>query len=592
MSILRAPLDYVDNYQRTTSELLDVLRKRTEQIQRMLLSEEELQRTVAPLKFIRTMYRVESATLGNEVQSMFLALTEEIQTLQQQVNQTFAAKFDILRANQRSMDALIRRLNQQTNEQGALMKQKRSYISKAVQDLNQDLEINRKKDIKLTQVTNRISSEVVKLVFSLQAQDVVAQKIAHVLSALDGMERQANSDLRSDEPDKQNASILYLYQAAGVEAAQLKAVAENLRQTDTALCGSLDVILGQVKALDLDCVSLTEFDQVTVGASGLVQTLLDSLSEVQSMVEGAVASAKDAFDAIRPMGGQASNVTAVMRDLSARIKLIALNAQVQAAHIKSGTGLEVLAAQTADIANVIGNISSGIAEELDAFTKHLDQLVETFGNLYETGTAGHQQWLVEFRAQEKELHTYRDEALSELTHIGSASDRLRKLAHNMRSRVQLKELADDRVELPSTTLLTLQEMMTPWVKDIPEHETKMAYTRSYTMESERLIHENVLTGKSDTLAGATDASQLGADRMKLVGAAENSGDLVLFDDFSSPSASDAAASPSPNETSPTEQTSSPDAGLAAGVNASTSSAPSTERSTTPATKLADNIELF
>lgn len=593
LGLLKNPLDYVENYHVTTLRFLNTLRQAVEQIDRLLMAEENLQRTVAPLKFIRTMYRVESAALGSAVQGMFLALTEEIQVLQQQVNETFAAKFDALRSDQESLKRLIGRLDQQAGDQGKKMREKRDYLAKAMQDLRTDLEANRLKDLKLTQVTQAISNQVGRLVFSLQAQDVIGQKLAHVLEALENMEEKFSASV--DLEDSQTTEILtaasYLSKASVVEAAQLKAVADNLRETDAALCSALDEINTQSKAIDKDCLALDEYENITVSPAGLIQTLLDSLGEVATMVRDAAASSKDAFESISPMGGQATNVTGTMRALSAQIKLIALNAQVQAAHITSGTGLEVLAAQTALIAEDTGRISEQIAGELDAFTKHLDELVKAFDTLREQGIESEQRWKEISAVQEKELHAYRDEALGELNFIGEASKRMRDLVQAMRNRVELKSLADDRVEAPAQTLETIQALLQPLVHANPEHDTEVTYTRSYTMESERQVQEQAVTNSgapSNPVAIPAEAAAdaVARDRLKLVGTESQASDLVLFDDFSSPPATPSSASEAA-ESVPLATTQRNE-GAPATVALTTPPTPPGQ----PAKSLGDNIELF
>lgn len=590
LGLLKDPLDYVENYHVTTLRFLNTLRQAVEQIDRLLMAEEDLQRTVAPLKFIRTMYRVESAALGSGVQGMFLALTEEIQVLQQQVNETFAAKFDALRSDQESLKRLIVRLDLQAGDQGKKMREKRDYLAQAMQDLRADLETNRLKDLKLTKVTQAISHQVGKLVFSLQAQDVIGQKLAHVLEALENMEQKfiTSVELEQAQPAETLSVASYLSKASVVEAAQLRAVADNLRETDGALCSALDEINRQSSSIDQDCLALDEYENITVSPAGLIQTLLDSLGEVATMVRDAAASSKDAFESISPMGGQASNVTGTMRTLSAQIKLIALNAQVQAAHITSGTGLEVLAAQTALIAADTGRISEQIAGELDAFTKHLDELVKAFNALREQGIKSEERWKEISAVQEEELHAYRDEALAELNFIGEASKRMRELVQAMRNRVELKSLADDRVEAPAQTLENIQTLLQPLVEANPAHDTEVTYTRSYTMESERQVQELAVThsGAQADPASTAGAGDVTRDRAKLVGNESQANDLVLFDDFSSTPASPSEAPATP-ESAPLT-TAQRNEGAPAAVALTAPLTPPGQ----PAKSLGDNIELF
>lgn len=538
MGLLRGPLSFVEEHHNTTIHLLSVVEKAGAQIERMLATEQALQRTVAPLKFIRTMYRVESAALDIAYQQMFQSLTEEIQNLQVQVNETFGLRFEGLRSNQSTIKQLIQRLQEENRIQGTHMKRKRQELDSAIQDLRTNLEAEKQKNVQLTDVTKVISKQIGSLVFSLQAQDVISQKVAHILEAFTDMNARFNTYQTAASAENSGAALQYLTQAVGVEAAQLKAVAENLNDTEGALVSSLDDVLQHIRGIQSDykIPETTESEPTVEGDSNLVHVLLTSLSDVGSMVQTAATSAQAAYEAIKPIGGQASNVTETMRSLSAQIKLIALNAQIQAAHIQSGTGLEVLAAQTGLIASETGNISQEVGAELDTFSVHLNELVAAFSSLNERGVNLHAEWRQVASQKEAELRSYEKELGSERQCLAETAAQIESLSASMKSKVGLRKIAERWVATPAATLDEIHKILIRETGGAGLGSGSTSYKRAFTMESERHVHAQALSGGSSNSEGSSPQTErdslINAKRQALVGTSDVTSELVLFDDFS------------------------------------------------------------
>lgn len=581
---LKDPIEFVERYHASCETFLSTLRAAIEQINRLLAWQKVLRDTMAPLRYLRTLYRVGSAPLAHDTQASFMSLTEDIERLQNQMAQILGQKFDILRANRQTMESLSGRLAQLLGAQGALMQQKRAHLNKALSDLKTDLETNKEKDLKLTCITQQIGQEAGKLVFAIQAQDVISQKISHIVSAITNVASTYQEFRRLRKPGDQSRSLHYISQAAKVESAQLDAVRADLIQTDDELTGALKRIALATDELSHSCVVLDDVDHLTTGTTGMVEVLLATLSEVETIVADTVSSARDAYESIRPIGGQASNVTEIMRELQIKIKLIALNAQIQTAHLAEGTGLDVLATQTATIADETGRISSQIAMELDAFTHKLNSLVGDFERTHREGEEGQILWSRSAKDQSSALHAYRDAALAELTAIVGHSEEMQSLLKAMHQCIHLKSLADQRVQTPADTLRAIHACLEPRLKLLEASEaiseSAVAYTRTYTMESEKQVHLSAAGAETDAAALIAPP---GRNSLQPEGSAPAAGELLLFDDSPAPS----TEVPAPQATSSAE----PANDLTAGV----SQRETKPKETTPApgsTSLGDNIELF
>lgn len=439
IQFLEAPLAFVEASQNTVRSLAARLARTVQQIDGLTGAEGRLRRAVAPLIYIQTNFRIEAAPLSHEVQQMFLALTDDIERLHQQVGQAFGEKFAALRAVRATIVSAQRQLEGYQVSQGRQLLEKRAEVRSALTQLGAQLESKVERNIRLTDNTRLIQGEVGKLVVSLQTQDIVSQRLAHI--------REAVAGLKAATPAADSADVLTLTAAtARLQAAQLESVGAELVSAHASVDGSVQRILEHLKAIDDRCLCLGDCDSLIVSAGGLIERLIESMEVVRSMVRKTVGNAVGAFDAVHSVGGRASNLTVVMRELSAQIQIIALNAQVQAAHNCGGTGLEVLAANTAMIANETGEISERVASGVDVLTADLDNLVGEFGRLRDEAAGWQATMDREIPIREQALHDIRDKTLNELMSVTDAMQAVTALARGMIEANALNTVAGPRID--------------------------------------------------------------------------------------------------------------------------------------------------
>ncbi len=501
---LSGPLQFVDSHWETTRQLRGQLEESMAAIDGMLRHEDDLARTVAPLKYIQTLFKVESAGLDTSVQGMFLALTEEISALQRRVSDTFGEKFLVLRDLRRILANVVLDLEQRDTQLRHFLSERRASLDQALTDLRTDLEQNRQRDAKLTQVSKGVAEQVGRLVLGLQAQDIVSQKIAHVIEGIGQvLNRSSSSDAMSDRV-LEAALLRFIVQSASVEHAQLESIRGDLRQTEEQLKSAISAIEDQAGQLDHECLSMRDFDRLTVGYPGLIETLLEAVDDVSELVKTTASSTDQAFAEIQPLGGRTSNVTATMRELSAHIRVIALNAQVQAARLDNRTGLEVLAAATNRVATETGGISEEIATRLDQFATGMDGLVKEFTCLHDRGAQELQSWHEQSGAERQSLHNVRDLTLAEMNLTGECADRIRELARQMRDKINVSAQIDPGLRIPAVSLNSLVQLakellLQPRYAGLPAElppEFNQGSGRKYTMESERKVYEAALAATS------------------------------------------------------------------------------------------------
>ena len=495
MSLLEDPLSFIDRSQTQLEDLIVRLGNSIVQINKLIGSEAVLNRAVAPLTYIQTIFKIESAGLDHAVQQMFMALTEDIERLHQQVSQTFGEKFAVLRSARDTIEKVIAQLKADAKSQGTILREKRKSVECAMSQLNSDIQANEQRDIQLTNVSRTINQQVGCLVMSLQTQDIVSQKIAHVANAIAEICRHHEPGLSAAPQSAPGDNSAFCAISCRLQEAQLGAIGNDLTRASGEISGATLNIQKQIAQLDEQCVCLNECDKNTAGADGLVHVLLGMIEEVRVMVHNAVATAEQAYTAICPIGGLASNLTGVMRQFSAQIHLIALNAQVQAAHNCGGTGLEVLASGTAMISVDTRNISERVASGVDKLAVELTCLVETFDLLRQEGAQKRDLMESDARAKELDLHTMRDETLKELKAVGDCVGRIGVLVTDLGGENTLQAMAGEGLDGLRAALTAAAGETTSYLERtgvaVEPGRFSEELSQAYSIASEHEVHRTV-----------------------------------------------------------------------------------------------------
>jgi len=532
-------VEFVENNDRNMEQLIRQLNNSSERISQTLATEQTLVRTLAPLNFVKTLFRVESACLPPDVQDMFYALAREIDRIRMRVEGGFREKFQLIREIQAILtNAISHLLNEQSHAKKSVAGL-RQHMTDSLAAMKVSYEKNRDRDTRLSGVSHALDDETGRVVMSLQSQDILNQKLQHIRTVLEEMEtRFASLPL-----DRSSActSLHFIEQSGRIAVAQLSGMAEEMTKAGQTIGDGLNQIIRQMEALDGNCLALRDLDTVTTGVDGAVQILLDSVADVQQLMKTADHQAKAAHETIAPIGGMTTNFTGFMRELSLEIQLIGLNAEVQAAHVGQGTGLEVLSAHTSSISRETSELSEALAKDLDTLTSGLDQVVAGFREIREENANFSKELVCEFNKDTESLHDYRDSSLKVLLHI---SELLPQLAVNTRSALDHVDFAS----VACSPLLALQNAVAELAdaahtaarqsgvkvetKGLTDH-----HIDRYTMRSEVDIHHNAINGENQ--GSGPDFA-----------AAHNHADIELFDPPGTPPPKPAAGPTPPTTQAP------------------------------------------
>lgn len=502
IGMIEQATNFLVSCQEETGQLLEMLRSYNSQIEFLLGVEAQLERTMLPLKFMQTLFKVESAPLGRGVQQMFCALTEEIEGLHERVREIFGTKFKQLEETHRTIGNVIVQLDDRTRSLQATTAVQKRQIETSLQTLRKEMNSNQERDVRLSRLSKKLASEVEQVVMGLQFQDIVNQKIQHVTAALPEIKNKFATIQNAPSTAQARESLQYLHQSCRLEAGQVLAAQDDLRNAECAIQAGIRKVLSQLTELDSQCLSLEEFQVLTTSFDGIVHVLLDLIEEVRNLVAATVTSATDAYEMLRPLGTLASDLTTIVRDISSRIHLIAINSQVQAAlavQDHRGVALEVLSTRTSEISGATNRISEEAAVQLDSLAAGLAGTVKAFEELRAGGLKEQIVLNEQGRAEEKQLHSFRDRALTTLCDIGNSLDNIRQQAQRTLATLQFSDFHQvallalrgplDAIADMAEKCLQLQGGETAEVCLIEN------FKRDYTMASERVVFAEVLSGK-------------------------------------------------------------------------------------------------
>ncbi len=474
LEILKGPLEYIDFCAEQNQRLLELLAQCENQTRGMLNIRSRMHDAIAPLTFMAVMFKIESAYLPDEHRETFLTVTAEVERLHRLVDETFTHNAAQLEDAHATLAAVRARLEADFRAQAKHIAAKRSNIDKAILTLDQQLSKNTERDVKLHDQGAMLASEVSRIVMGIQFQDIVKQKCDHVIEAL--------AIKPADEAEWAHSLAL--------QVRQLNSVQSDLSEGCSAIQAGLGRIEQYTDQLGTSSVSLENIESMTAAMDGMVQLLLDTLSDVNDIIRMVAELTEQGYTAVKPASGLARNLTETIVELSINMQLIALNAQVRSVQSGQGTGLELLAARTAEVSMEIDGISSQISHDLSELHEAIDQMLKLFDQFRTRGTSELSGLATHRGPAETRLHALRDRTIMAVQEIGVEIDSL--LA-------SVKEVHGS-LDGMGAFVEDLSGLMQYLEQSKPEHHHSHGAVSTvlsgmlnrYTMASERAVHEEFL----------------------------------------------------------------------------------------------------
>lgn len=508
-AVLRRPLDYLSATDAAMQELVNGLRRCLDTMHRLLDVQNTLEAILAPLQITQVMFRIEAANLPSESKQVFEAVTEKMGVLQRQVQSVFTEHARVLAELHGNLRSAVEALEERMADQGHKTLEKRNELDAYLARLLEQIQRNAQRDVALTGASQELRALVGKAIMALQMQDIIAQKLEHGRSGV----REVLDAFTACTPARQNECLETVTALTRIEAAQLGAVITDLHNCDRSLHEAFGGVASLLEKLNADCIMLKEFSEITASTNGSVQGFLDSLDEIRQMIAGTLATARLAEESVSSVRDATAGLTSTVDGVAQEMRLIALNAQIQAIQRGEGTGLGVLAAHSAEVSRSVTVISTEIASKVQEVAQSVAEQSDRMHAVRTSGEAQQQQLQQASEQHEAALHQFRDRTLSEFRATGAALDTARSLGAGI---VDLLELGG-AIEQIGQLRASVDELhsRSAAVKRLFGSENAALdlgnVEKRYTMASERLVHATANAAAGPGTGAALDEVELWGD---------------------------------------------------------------------------------
>jgi len=502
IALVRQALQFIEECVEQTHELVVRLEHYQDRIGHLLKEEQQVDRILAPLRIVQTLFRIESITLHPEMQAGFHALSCEIPKFETEVRQTFGRHAEQLVRTRRGIEAAATRLRERATVQRETIKSEQARASQILTDLERELNRSRERNVRLNELIGDIDTEIRGLVVNLQYQDITRQKLEHVGGALDDIRTDFDSSVWSNQ-----SKLGAIRDSCQLESLQTEAVRQELGKALSGIATGAHGIIERLAQIENDCWPRAEFKVVCAATSDRVSALQTLLGNVRELLPLVLASAEEALRVIDSFSDVAANVATTARDMAGNMRLIALNAQILAAQAgEQGAGLLILAEHTYAISEGIRLATERIGVEFTEAGELLASVVEQCVTLKNRALERRREFDGRGLIVAEQLKMYRDGTTRTLQNLGVLLERVSEQSGEMLSAVEAKDEY-------CSVLSRLHEHLTAVVAACDtapgSHQVRRKIAaqfdrleRRYTMASERIIHAATLGRANETQADA------------------------------------------------------------------------------------------
>lgn len=492
IDLMDRPLNFNDGCLEITSSLNASLVSISERIRRLGGLKGKFDAAMNPLRILQTMFRIESASSPPDVRSLFTSLSAEIENLMGEMSTLIAREFESIGSTVPMMEDVVVRVRT-LRERQMEAQRGRKVMREAMAQIEARFEQDKARGLHLIAASESIAQKIAGMVAALQYQDILNQRLQHVIEGLDDIAEEARrlADV-TGAPARHADAPGFLHDAARVEAAQLEGIEEVLNGAVANLSGALKGLAGDAGALGAECSSREGSRTGDAAAEAMVQILLETIRLNTDLIESTFRQTGEIGVALKPIAGLLGKLTSSILKMSGRIRLIALNAQIQAAQTGEGTGLEVLACQARTVAEEITAHVVKIAEELGRVKQELASALRQVEHVHDRSME-----LLSFLArdggsQAGRLRRFQSRMLAERRGAGEYIEEIQAESGRLSS---LLGIRTDVLEIIWSARTELQEFsaeLSTRLRRGSSGEGVEEHAKSYTAQAERTVHQRAM----------------------------------------------------------------------------------------------------
>ena len=489
---------------RQTEVLARQLEDYRAKIEQLHKAEAELQQKLSPMRTVRTLLQIETASLPAELQAVFASVALEIARVDGESRACFELHNQHLEETLRTIIATSSMLHERAAKQRSDLDVGRKRIQTSLAKLETELRAKHEHDEQMLSGFRDIEHDTGTVVVALQYQDITKQQMEHVQEGLAEIEERTNA-ARDGYDD---GDVCYLAKACRLEARQVDQIDNELAHAAEAIFGGFHKIAGRLNNLGNGCLSPAEFGKISAALDAIAASLLAAATEADCLLNGIVDVVREAAVNIRTLDKLTAEMTSSMRQLSIEIRLIGLNAQIQAVHVKR-PALEALSGETYAISCSTDELIATLDADLGSASAFLDKIIRECETL--DGESKKQRSLSETQGRQVsgQLSGFRAEVSSTMSEIESLFGALREQIGTSLGEADLQSLSRETLAALRTNLDRIADESERVGYRVPKGAGVNQHLgpgdQRYTMKSERNIHAAVLAGENPVAAPSKQA---------------------------------------------------------------------------------------
>ncbi len=364
-TLIEAFFSRIADLQATLGNLIRDVREAGDCIRQLQRGERNLADAIAPLEYVQVMLKIEAARLPAGHQEVFSDLSKEIAEVclsaRTSCVDTIASLSALDDSFRRAVDSEERRLV----EKRSFIDSARLETTEAVKRLAADMSHNAARPPDVRSAAAGLGRDVDRALLVVKAQDTLAHRLDRACAGL----------LAAAEACSEGSKGLL-----GRHAGELRSIAEDTSGVDREIAHISGGLQAHLRNLESG-VANAAADSI----DRAVRALQDRFTQTRSLLSDASATIRGVQELIAPLESSTGKAGSSVRQISALMKLIALNGQIHAIKIGNGTGLEVLAAHTSaisvattEIGIATGEVSAKLAELVRSTLNRTAELTTAF----------------------------------------------------------------------------------------------------------------------------------------------------------------------------------------------------------------------
>jgi len=451
-----------------------------------------LMRTLSPLEMTNSQFRIQACAFDETTRAKFFALADNIAGIVRDVQTAVSQRFEDLERTGEETGKAVTKLTRLAADQKAeterMLRETRTRLS----TLNQALVSSEAAAQSMSQAGLKIAVGVSKAILALQCQDMARQKFQHIGMAIDEMVGHlAAGSAEGFRGAEQADCRQFLADAGRVQLIQLRTVFDQLDEAAQQVGGGLAEIDAEARALADHALRSggATLDGEVIGQA------ISSIHAVLEVIESAAVSIRSVVDLVQKLKSTFHDCTSQVLGLALRLRMVALNAQIFAAHVDAGAALEVVASNTRTVADEA-------MQQLDTISARVSELIDLIGEIEQRlsdyrDLATMEQTLLfgESAESEKKLVTLEQDLQSALSTIpsleGELSETLRRTAGSIRFPDAVAKASGRAIALFEQIVLR-HSASSRGAEAVGGHHKVEELNRNYTMAHERTLHEAVV----------------------------------------------------------------------------------------------------